>query len=296
MNKQRYPIFIPSKGRYNSLMTPLCLENMDMDFFVVVEPQEYDLYAENLEKNGSSKKRIIVLDMNCKKDYEYCDDEGITKSTGGGPARNFIWEKSIEMGYDYHWIMDDNIKTFKILNNNEKIVCRNGKIFTAMEDFVLRYKNVYMAGPHYTFFHPARISKPPFFLNSRIYSCNFIKNDIPFRWRGRYNEDTILSLDILHKGYCTILFNMFLQEKMTTMTVKGGNEELYTQESYSKSMLEKSNMLVRQYPQYAKLTRKYNRWHHHVNYKVFKKNKLVRKFTKEEIPETVDFTLKRKKI
>ena len=294
MSKQRYPIFIPSKGRYNTIMTPLCLKNMGMDFFIVVEPQEYDLYAENFEQHGLDRNQIITLDMNYKKDYDYCDNEGTTKSTGSGPARNFIWQKSIEMGYDYHWIMDDNIKTFKILNNNEKIVCRNGKILTAMEDFVLRYKNVYMAGPHYTFFHPARISKPPFFLNSRIYSCNFIKNDIPFRWRGRYNEDTILSLDILHKGYCTILFNMFLQEKMTTMTVKGGNEDLYTQESYSKSMLEKSNMLVREYPQYAKLTRKYNRWHHHVNYKVFEKNKLVRKYAKDKTPKTVDFTLKRK--
>ena len=50
MSKQRYPIFIPSKGRYNTLMTPLCLKNMGMDFFIVVEPQEYDLYADNLKK------------------------------------------------------------------------------------------------------------------------------------------------------------------------------------------------------------------------------------------------------
>ncbi len=291
MSNQRFPIFIPSKGRFKTNMTANCLEAMGMDFYVVVEPQEFDLYAENLDK-----KRLIVLDMSCKDNYEYCDNYGLTKSTGGGPARNFIWQTSIDMGYDYHWIMDDNIRTFKILNHNEKVICKNGKIFTAMEDFVLRYKNVYMAGPHYTFFHPARIAKPPFFLNSRIYSCNLIKNDIPFRWRGRYNEDTILSLDILHKGYCTILFNMFLQEKMTTMTVKGGNEELYTQGTYSKSMLEKSNMLVREYPQYAKLTRKYNRWHHHVDYKVFEKNKLVRKYPKNKIPETVDFTLRRKNV
>ena len=79
------------------------------------------------------------------------------------------------------------------------------------------------------------------------------------------------------------------------MTVKGGNEDLYTQGTYSKSMLEKSNMLVREYPQYAKLTRKYDRWHHHIDYKVFAKNKLVRKYGKDKIPETVNFELKRKK-
>ena len=43
--------------------------------------------------------------------------------------------------------------------------------------------------------------------HSRIYSCNLIRTDIPYRWRGRYNEDTILSLDILRGGHCTLLFN-----------------------------------------------------------------------------------------
>ena len=46
----------------------------------------------------------------------------------------------------------------------------------AMESFVLRYKNVVMAGPHYRMFMPARLKRAPFFLNTRIYSCNLIKN------------------------------------------------------------------------------------------------------------------------
>ena len=116
MSKQRFPIFIPSKGRYNSLMTPMCLESMGMDYYLVVEPQEYDLYAESLTKNGYNNNRIILLDMDCKNNYDYCDTHKLTKSSGGGPARNFIWQKAIEMGSDYHWIMDDNIRTFKILN------------------------------------------------------------------------------------------------------------------------------------------------------------------------------------
>jgi len=282
-NLPRFPLFIPSKGRYNTNMTANFLNEIGVDYRIVIEPQEYDLYLEKIK----DKNKLLILDMSYKEKYDYCDAFGTTKGTGSGPARTFIWDTAKKEGHEYHWIMDDNIKSFRILNHNEKVKVTNGKIFRSMEDFVLRYKNVYMAGPHYTFFHPARMKRPPFFLNSRIYSCNLIKNDIPFKWRGRYNEDTILSLDILKAGYCTILFNMFLQEKMTTMTVKGGNDEIYAQ-----GTLEKSNMLVREHPEYANLTRKYDRWHHHVNYKVFeKKNILVRKYSKDQIPKSVDYKL-----
>ena len=69
---------------------------------------------------------------------------------------------------------------------------------------------------------------PPYYPNTRIYSCMLIKNDIPYRWRGRYNEDTDLSIRVLKDGWCTILFNAFLADKSQTMTMKGGNtEDLY---------------------------------------------------------------------
>lgn len=35
----------------------------------------------------------------------------------------------------------------------------------------------------------------------RAFPCILIQNDIPFRWRGRYNEDTDLSLRAL-KALC----------------------------------------------------------------------------------------------
>ena len=289
MIKDKYPLFIPSKGRFKTNFTAKYLDFMGLHYRIVVEPQEYDFYLENIK----DPSKLLVLDMSYKNKYDYCDEHALTKSSGSGPARNFIWDTAQKEGHEWHWIMDDNIKSFRICNKNEKVRVKNKSFFTVMEDFVLRYKNVYMAGPHYTFFYPARENKPPFTANSRVYSCNFIRTDIPFRWRGRYNEDTILSLDILHQGYCTILFNMFLQEKSTTMTVKGGNDEIYLDGSYQKSMLEKSNMLVREYPEYAKLSRKYNRWHHHVDYKVFEKNKLVRKIKLENTTKTSNFKLKK---
>jgi hypothetical protein len=88
-----------------------------------------------------------------------------------------------------------------------------------MEEFVLRYKNIAMAGPQYWMFAPSRAKLPPFVVGTRIYSCNLIRNDVPFRWRGRYNEDTDLSLRVLKDGLCTIQFNAFLCGKITTQRI-----------------------------------------------------------------------------
>jgi len=266
MNDPKFPLYIPSKGRYESRLTSKWLDKINLPYKLVVEPDEYDLYA-----NQVSEDKLLVLDMSYKDKYEYCDDFGTERPTGSGPARNFIWDHSVSQGHKYHWIMDDNIRSFRRMNKNEKIKVNNGSMFAAMEDFVLRYKNVAMAGPHYTFFRSARSSSPPFTLNSRVYSCNLIKNDVPFRWRGRYNEDTILSLDMLKQNWCTILFNAFLQEKMTTQTVKGGN----TDTIYVDGTLDKSQMLVNVHPDVSELKWRYGRWHHSVDYKVFK-TKLVR--------------------
>ena len=156
--------------------------------------------------------------------------------------------------------------------------------FKAIEDFTDRYVNVGVSGMEYEKFQPRRDKRPPFRLNTRIYSCILIKNDLPYRWRGRYNEDTDLSLRVLKDGWCTILFNAFLCEKMTTMTMKGGNsDELYKDDG----RLKMAQSLQKQHPDVAKVTWKWGRWQHTVDYRPFKKNKLMKK--KElVIPQGID--------
>jgi hypothetical protein len=116
--------------------------------------------------------------------------------------------------------------------------------------------------------------RPPFILNTRIYSCNLIRNDAPFRWRGRYNEDTDLSLRMLKAGWCTVQFNAFLQWKKWTQQLKGGNTaEFYAREG----TLAKSQMQVAMHPDVSRLVWKFGRWHHHVDYRRFRKNTLRRR-------------------
>jgi len=249
----RYPIYVISKGRWESRLTVKALERMGVPYHVVVEPQEYDNYASVIAED-----KILVLPFS-------------NLGKGSIPARNWVWEHSVEQGANKHWILDDNIREFYRFNENLKCPVRCGNTFRAAEDFVDRYENVALSGFQYFMFVPRKSKMPPFVANTRIYSCLLIRNDIPYRWRGRYNEDTDLSIRVLKDGWCTILFNSFLAGKMPTMTMKGGNtEELYKGDGRWKM----AESLRKQHPDVTTITRKWGRWQHHVDYSRFKKNRL----------------------
>lgn len=272
-----YPVYIISKGRWDSRYTSKSLERMGVPYHIVVEEQEYDNYAEVIDKS-----KILILPKKYLEDYDPCDSLGFSKSKGPGAARNFCWDNSIEHGFKRHWVMDDNINGFCRYNRNKRITVESGTVFKVAEDFVDRYTNVALTGFQYRFFVSLCRQRPAILFNTRIYSCLLIKNDIPYRWRGRYNEDTDLSLRALKDGWCTVQFNAFLQNKMGTQMVSGGN----TEDFYSKEgTYPKSKMIEDLHPDIARVTWKFNRWHHHIDYKIFKNNKLIRipdyNYTKE---------------
>ena len=238
-----YPVYIISKGRWEDRLrlTDKYLGTMNVPHYIVVEEQEYEAYRTHV----SDLATVLILDPKYQDEYDTCDDLGNTKSKGPGPARNFVWDHSIAQGAKWHWVMDDNIRGFYRLNHNRRIPVGDGTMFYAMEEFVERYENIGMAGPHYVSFSPARTKLPPFIINRRIYSCNLIRNDMPYRWRGRYNEDTDLSLRMLKDHYCTVLFYAFLQNKVNTQSLRGGN----TQEFYNaEGTMPKSKMQVDLHP------------------------------------------------
>ena len=224
---------------------------MGLDYMIVVEPDEYDKYAEVV-----SPDRIIVTPYNFSEDGQ-----------GSIPVRNFVWDHAEEMGWDRHWIVDDNIEAVERYNKNMKSPCSSVAPFVAMEDFVLRYDNIALAGPNYSLFCPAGEARPPFQMNTRVYSCILVNHEVPFRWRGKYNEDTDLSLRCLKAGWNTILFNAFLIGKRATMTQGGGNTEAVYEDRQRMAF---AKSLQAQHPDVVRVTRKFNRWHHHVNYKPFK--------------------------
>ena len=230
---------------------------MNVPYHIVIEPQEYDNYASVIDSS-----KIYILPFS-------------NLGQGSIPARNWVWEHSINKGDERHWILDDNISAFRRFNNNKKYLVTSGTIFKCAEDFVDRYKNIALSGFQYTYFMTLCRDRKPFIFNTRIYSCILIKNDIPYRWRGKYNEDTDLAIRVLKDGWCTILFNAFLQDKQSTMTMKGGNTD--TIYNTGDERLEFAKSLERQHPDCVKVIWNYGRWHHLVNFSPFKKNKLIKK-------------------
>jgi hypothetical protein len=257
-----WPIFIPSKGRWESRMTVRALNAMHVPYRVIVEEQELDAYAQVMPRAN-----LLTLPRRFQDEYDACCDLQPGQSKGSGPARNFAWHVAREEGAEWHWTVDDNIMGFLRMNRNRKVWVGDGTVLRCMEEFAARFSNVAMAGPHYENFVLRKAKYAPFVLNTRIYSCNLIRTAAPFRWRARYNEDTDLSLRMLKHGWCTVLFNAFLQKKHNaTDRMKGGNSD----ELYKGGTLEKSRMLCQLHPDVSRLVWKFSRWHHTVDYSVFK--------------------------
>lgn len=250
----RYPVYIISKGRWESRLTAKALEKLRVPYHIVVEPQEQAAYAAVIDP-----AKVLVLPFS-------------NLGLGSIPARNWVWDHAQDSGAARHWILDDNIDGFFRLNKNLKTPVADGTIFYAAEEFADRYENVAIAG--YFMFASRKTKMPPFTLNSRVYSMILIRNDLPYRWRGRYNEDTDLSLRALKDGFATVLFTAFLGLKQTTMTMKGGNsDELYQDDG----RLKMAEALRDLHPDVTKIAWKWGRWQHHVDYSGFRQNKLIPK-------------------
>lgn len=247
----QYPVYIVSKGRADSRLTSKTLENMKVPYHIVIEPQDYDEYACIIDP-----KKLLVLPFSNHGD-------------GPGRARNWVWDHSTALGFKRHWVLDDNIDKFYRLHRNKRYPLLDGGMFRVCEEFVDRFKNVPVAGPQYRFFCHDNQRYPPFVLNTRVYSCLLIENSCKHRWRGRYNEDTDLCLNVLKDGDCVMQFNNLLQGKMGTQLLKGGNtDEFYDSEGTAN----KSLMLEKMHPDVVKTVWKFNRIHHEVDYSSFQKN------------------------
>jgi len=269
----KYPVYIISKSRWDSRLTSRAFEKMGVPYKIVVERSQRTSYTSVIDS-----QKVLILPEHYLEEYDACDDLGLTKSKGPGAARNFCWDNAIALGADRHWVLDDNISGFGRQNRNLYARVTSGTIFCCAEDFVDRYENIAIAGFNYDFFVKSKQKVPAFVLNTRIYSCLLIKNDIPYRWRGRYNEDTDLCLRALKDGLCTVQFNAFLQEKAGTQTLKGGNTEVFYKNIDTREGTHpKSKMLQEMHPDVTTIVWKFKRWHHHVDYIPFKKNKLILK-------------------
>lgn len=236
----RYPVYIPSKGRAERCLTALMFDRDGVPFSLVIEEQEFEEYASRF-----GEERLLVLPFS---------NQGLIA------ARNWIKEHSIERGFRRHWQFDDNIRTAHRVYQGKRLYCRSGTALAVCEDFSDRYTNVGISGFNYTMFLTESMPAPPFRKNVHVYSCSLINNELPYRWRLRYNDDTDYCLQVLAGGGCTILLNAFLMDKIWTMSMKGGNtDDLY---SYLDGRLKMARALEKAWPGVVETRRRFQRPQH----------------------------------
>ena len=278
----KYPIYIVSKGRANvyRMHTSQSLTKMQIKHYVCVEPQEFEAYQAS-EINKSPYCTIIPMDLKYKEMYNTLGDLGNAKATGAGAARNFCADDARSKGFHRCWILDDNTEEFFRVWRGRRIIAYTPDMFRCIEKFMDRYTNIGIAGMNYHMFVINQDPRPPFTMNTKIYSYVLWNLDCPYvAQEGRYNEDVIQSLNILTHGWCTAQFNLYIARKLRTQVLKGGNTTEIYKEEYGGTFA-KSQMLAERYPEYTSLVWKFRRWHHEVDYTKFRQTLIPTEETKK---------------
>ena len=278
-----YPIFIISYNRAKNHTTAKWLAKYGVKHFMIIHKEQLSDYKAYQTDEMKLYTTFIIFDDNYKLKYETCDDiPHSIKNAGSGAERNFAWDYSIKLGAKAHWLMDDNMSFFHIIGKSTNGIYKRQRCtkedfiekWHKAEHFFNKYENLLMIelAQNDFFFN---LHKLTYALNTRCFSCNLIWNDMPIRWRGRYNEDVILSTDIMVAGYCIASYiGGVRKSKQSTREATGGNHAIIKGDvnslyqdgfDYKYSSEAKTNLLLKVYPKYYRKVVKYGRIHHEYN-------------------------------
>lgn len=202
MTQLRYPIYILSKGRAGTCKTPGLLNDCGVPFTLVVEPQDAQSYGERFPGVG-----IHVLTEN---------DRGIAF------ARSSTKDRSMGRGEEWHWQIDDDIKSFRRRVDGKNLRDEASNVLSEAEDYVSYHTNIGLAGLcHITF---AWTQRTPLNINRQCATVVLVKAN-KLRWRDGVIEDTDYSMQVLTGGLCTVQFNRLIHEPSPIMSMGGGNTD-----------------------------------------------------------------------
>lgn len=237
----KFPIGILSYGRYNDNFTSKYLVKCGIRHTIFVEPCEYYLYINNYFNNLEPEKQELVEIRNVGEDFH-------TRNLGGTPVRNYILDYYYVKGFARCWILDDNIKCYYRYNRGCKTEIYSGSIFSSIEKYIEIYENVGVCSHNFSPFITTGRSRPVIVLNEKQYSSLLLLTDKQYRFRHKYNEDVLISVEYIISGKLNFCFNHILYNKNTSGTDKGGN----TDTIYSNGYEEKYDYL------YNELKKMYN--------------------------------------
>ena len=199
-----FPIYIPSRDRAGKIVVPALLAACGLDYRIVIEPQFWDGY---IKEYGPSM--LLVL----------------PKNNGGLPfVRNWIKQKSISDGDQYHWQIDDNVKKFLVRRDGKNIQEKPSIGLAEIERWVLKYKNVDIAGMGHQLW--AWSAGSPISINHAPNTVFLVKNSCKAAWRDNCPEDADFAMQVLTNGNCCAQFNHIIFDKPASGTMAGGAKEV----------------------------------------------------------------------
>lgn len=302
-------VFIPSKGRSKNCQTHRNLEAFDMhDWVYVVEPDDYWNYIHRLRDDGvyRPETHVFAFDVDRFKSpltkdnpdgFDYCDSYGWDPNltTGPGPARNALHQLAIDLGLKHYWMMDDDIANFAIdafyfQKNLWTKDLQNGGVkesrlslkdaFEMYERMLDKFSNIGLAELDKQGLVQNHRKNCHFSVNCKAYTCIRFSTEGPkIRWRSRFNDDVMISLDYEKRGFVNVSCKVLSYQTPSTQSQAGGMTEAFKQEG----TLRKVRYLVKQYPETSFATLKFGRIHHLVDYSKFRQ-----KLSRVEGPENLE--------
>jgi len=252
----RYPVYILSKDRfqYERAFTARAFATDGVPFILAVESHQVEEYRELCRTLGVPE--------------DYVHDIGFSNlGMGCASVRNWITDHARDNGHARQWQFDDNVRLFYRLYHGIRLPCRAGLAMRVCEDFTDRYTNVGLSGFNYAMFVNHKTAAP-LAVNVHVYSATLVNTAIKRRWRGPYNEDTDMCLQVLADGWCTILLNVFTADKKAAFknggkrNILGGMSDLYAADG----RLRMARSLERRWPGVVTVERRFQRPQHVVKF------------------------------
>jgi hypothetical protein len=195
-----YPIYIPSKGRADSITTAGLLQKSGVPFKILVEPQDFDSYSKNFKQ-----EELLLMEVN---------------NGGIDYARNFAKAHSTALGAKFHWQFDDDIQHFRFRIDNKNKNTDPAHVINLVESVTNLYTNIGTAAPMYDTY--AFAAPSPIRLNKMVASAMLFNNEGEQKFRPMIIDDIDMTMQYLDAGLCTLLFSTALVNLPTTPNDTGG--------------------------------------------------------------------------